>query len=525
VRAVSRVRGEARLLSPDSAKPEEAVDVRRLEFLAELPQVATDDRREFECLASATTIPRRRVTDRFIPMRPDEQVLYERIERYISRYYDAYTSGEKAQKPLGFIMTVYRRRLTSSFLAIELSLKRRLKALIEHGRAIDLLTLDDVATLEESTAFDPDLFEGPALQFASEVAELKSFIAELEKRPPVESKMERLREELMEAFYSDHDTAVVFTQYTDTLDYLRDQLVSAFGSKLICYSGRGGERWNPEIKAWAPVTKKRVKELFREGKEVKILLGTDALSEGLNLQTSAKLLNYDMPWNFMRVEQRIGRLDRIGGKPIIEISNYFYEDTVEEQIYRGIGEDVDWFEDVVGPAQPVLNQIEKAIEDVAMEQPGAARQKDIAARIEAIRSSIESAKAEAISLHDLERDPNPQPPRLEPAMTLDGLEEFLTSVPAAAARLWPHPDIQNAYLLDLPNRTVPVTFSRAVLDEYAPDVRLLTYASAELDELLALSGVDDLRPHREKFEVGGAQVRTVEELLAAMGRDPQPALK
>ena len=52
MRAVSRVRGEAHLLSPDSAKPEEAVDVRRLEFLAELPQVATDDRREFECLAS-----------------------------------------------------------------------------------------------------------------------------------------------------------------------------------------------------------------------------------------------------------------------------------------------------------------------------------------------------------------------------------------------------------------------------------------------------------------------------------------
>lgn len=308
----------------------------------------------------------------------------------------------------------------------------------------------------------------------------------------------------------------MFTQYTDTLDYLRDQLVSAFGSKLICYSGRGGERWNPEIMAWAPVTKKRVKELFREGKEVKILLGTDALSEGLNLQTSAKLLNYDMPWNFMRVEQRIGRLDRIGGKPIIEISNYFYEDTVEEQIYRGIGEDVDWFEDVVGPAQPVLNQIEKAIEDVAMEEPGVVRQKDIAARIEAIRSSIEAAKAEAISLHDLERDPTLQPTGREPAITLGGLEQLLTSVPVAAARLWPHPDIPNAYLLDIPSRTVPVTFSRAVLDEYAPDIRLLTYGSAELDELLALSGVGDLRPVAEAFEVDGAQVGTVEELLAAM---------
>ena len=60
---------------------------------------------------------------------PTRQRCTQRIETYISRYYDAYMSGDKAQKPLGFIMTVYRRRLTSSFLAIELSLQRRLKAL------------------------------------------------------------------------------------------------------------------------------------------------------------------------------------------------------------------------------------------------------------------------------------------------------------------------------------------------------------------------------------------------------------
>ena len=467
-------------------------------------------------LPADTTIPKRRVADHFIPMRPDEAALYERIETYISRYYDAYMSGDKAQKPLGFIMTVYRRRLTSSFLAIELSLKRRLSALISNGQAADLLTADDVAALEGSAAFDPDVFEGLALQFANEVAELKAFIKELEKRPPVESKMEQLRDELMEAFYSDHDTAVVFTQYTDTLDYLRDQLVSTFGSKLICYSGRGGERWDPEVKAWVPVTKKRVKELFREGKDVKILLGTDALSEGLNLQTSAKLVNYDMPWNFMRVEQRIGRLDRIGGKPTVDISNYFYEDTVEEQVYRGIGEDVDWFEDVVGPAQPVLSQIEKAIEDVAMEAPGPARQRDVAAKITQIRASIEASKAEAISLGDLERDPSTHGPAREPAITLAGLEKILTSVPVTADRLRPHPGIKGAYLLDLPDHTVPVTFNRKVLDEFSPDVRLLTYRSDELDRLLSLAGVTDIQLDGGEFKIGGEIVHTVDELLATV---------
>src|SRR5215218_4574880 len=120
------------------------------------------------------------------------------------------------------------------------------------------------------------------------------------------------------------------------------------------------------------------------------------------LQTCGKLINYDMPWNFMRVEQRIGRIDRIGGQPLVQVSNYFYKDTVEEQIYHGIGEDFDWFTDVVGPAQPVLNQVERAIETVAMTAPSQARQQQVATRVAEIRSQIEEAKAEAITLDDLE---------------------------------------------------------------------------------------------------------------------------
>ena len=301
--------------------------------------------------------------------------------------------------------------------------------------------------------------------------------------------MERLREELLAAFHARHDTVVVFTQYTDTLGYLRDQLVTTFGERLICYSGNGGERWDPAHKAWVAVSKKRVKELFRAGEEVKILLGTDALSEGLNLQTCGKVINYDMPWNFMRVEQRIGRLDRIGGKPVVDVSNYFYEGTIEEQIYRGIGEDVDWFEDVVGPAQPVLNEIERAIEDVAMLEPGAARQAGVQARIAEIRASIEAAKAEAIGLRDLQRDPQGPPPTNDPAITLPEMEKILTTAPATRDRFRADPEVAGAYRLDLPTRTVLVTFDRRVLEENSPDVRLLTYLTSELEELLDAANV------------------------------------
>ena len=105
--------------------------------------------------------------------------------------------------------------------------------------------------------------------------------------------------------------------------------------RIACYSGRGGELFDPVTNTWQLISKAELKNLFRAGERVKILLGTDAMSEGLNLQTCGRLINYDMPWNFMRVEQRIGRLDRIGGKPVVEVSNYFYSRTVEEQIYKG----------------------------------------------------------------------------------------------------------------------------------------------------------------------------------------------
>ena len=301
--------------------------------------------------------------------------------------------------------------------------------------------------------------------------------------------MERLRDELQAAFLGKHDTAVVFTQYTDTLAYLRDQLLPTFGTRLICYSGNGGERWDPVAKHWAGMSKRDVKELFRAGEDVKILLGTDAMSEGLNLQTSGKIVNYDMPWNFMRVEQRIGRLDRIGGKPRVDVSNYFYEGTVEEQIYRGIGEDVDWFEDVVGPAQPVLNEIERAIEDVAMEEPSQDRRAAVQARIAEIRSSIQQAKAQAITIGDLQRDPAVAPPRREPAMTLARMKTILTSSPETRDRFRPDPTTPGAYLLDLPTRTVRVTFDRVVLEHNSPDVKLLTYLTSELGDLLRAAGV------------------------------------
>jgi SNF2 family DNA or RNA helicase len=442
-------------------------------------------------LPPTTTIPQRNVIDRFIPMRSgDEQPLYDRIESYISRYYDAYLSGPGAQKPLGFIMTVYRRRLTSSFLAIERSLQRRREVLLGRVSADGLLDPDDVSAIEFSTLFEPDDLSVVGKEIAREVAEIDDFLRDLAKRPPDESKMQYLHDELNEAFHGTHDTAIVFTQYTDTMDYVREQLVPVYGDRVVTWSGRGGERWDPNRSAWTSIPKVDVKNLFREGRDVKILIGTDSMSEGLNLQTAGLLIDYDMPWNFMRVEQRIGRIDRIGGKPIVDIRNYFYSGTVEEQIYAGIKEDYDWFTDIVGPAQPVLGKVEGIIEQVAMQAPGTDRDKEIDRRVAEIRDSIEQAKARAVTLGDLGSPVALADGRDRPAIDLLGLERVLLGGKVTSQYFHPHPEIEGAYLLEMPLGKVPVTFRRVVLDRYAPEVRLITYQSEELDNLLATVGAD-----------------------------------
>jgi len=469
--------------------------------------------KEIGLLDSSATIPVREVKDRFVPFTAEEEALYQRIEAYISKYYDAYMSGPQSQKPLGFIMTVYRRRLTSSFLAIERSLQRRRDVLVGNAAATGLLDPDDVAALEYSALFDVANLPEAKVNLASEVKELDAFLAELAKRPPDESKMTYLHNELEDAFMGLHDTAIVFTQYTDTMEYLRNQLVTYYGDRVACWSGNGGERWNETSKTWESITKAELKALFRAGKDVKILLGTDSMSEGLNLQTCGLLINYDMPWNFMRVEQRIGRVDRIGGRPQVAIRNYFYVGTVEEQIYTGIADDVDWFEDIVGPAQPVLGQVEDVIEHIAMQMPNADRDQVVLDEIAKIRASIEEAKARAVSMDDIGRAPDDDGPGdLRPAIDLVGLETVLTRAEPVASKFYPHPSIASAYLLDLAGGKVAVTFRRTVLEAH-PELKLLTYLTPELDELLSNIELSKM----DTFQIDGELIVTLSQLEQVLG--------
>ncbi|MGC9319796.1 MAG: SNF2-related protein, partial [Armatimonadota bacterium] len=256
-------------------------------------------------------IPDRDPHDEFIEFATrEERELYDRIEKYIRDVYVA--ADEQNRTGVGFVMTIYRQRLTSSFYAIERSLQRRLAHLRgEDDETTGGLVAEDYEDEDLSRDVSQEIEdqeEPLAINVAEEIQFIEKFLRDIG-RCGKDSKLDRFTRDLEEAFRT-HRTVVVFTHYTDTMDYIRDKLVTVYGRQVACYSGRGGERWDGE--QWQTVSKEHIKNLFAEGEDVKILLCTEAASEGLNLQTCSMLINYDMPWNPMKVEQRIGRIDRIG---------------------------------------------------------------------------------------------------------------------------------------------------------------------------------------------------------------------
>ena len=200
-----------------------------------------------------------------------------------------------------------------------------------------------------------------------EIDELESFVDELAAIDQ-DPKIGQLIEDLNELDREGHNRAIVFTQYADTMDFIRQSLVSIHGETVATYSGRGGEVYDGESGEWRQVGKERVKREFSSDEgHVDILVCTDSASEGLNLQECGALINYDLPWNPMRVEQRIGRIDRIGQRfDEVTILNYSYEDTVETDIYDRLDDRIGLFENVVGEMQPILSGVSRQIREAAL---------------------------------------------------------------------------------------------------------------------------------------------------------------
>ncbi|MDI6773006.1 MAG: helicase-related protein [bacterium] len=324
-------------------------------------------RHYFEMGQLAQLPPRRAVEDIFFEYQDvAERAVYDAVGDYIERRF-ALLDDERSGK--GFVKTVYSRRAASSPYALEQSLLRRRDGLARiaegHAHETELSRQDQPDALDPSDLPEGDgqIKESAALPqdpkvAREELAEVDTLIGDLRALAGRDTKRDRFFEVLRHV--ADQGRPVlVFTEYVDTLEYLRDLLAPHYGDALGCYTGGGGQLRNGS--AWAPVSKTTITETLEAGR-LRILLCTDAASEGLNLQAAGAVINYDLPWNPSKVEQRIGRIDRIGQTlPVVRVVNLFLRDSVDDQVYRALRRRCGLFEHFVGAMQRVLSRARRML--------------------------------------------------------------------------------------------------------------------------------------------------------------------
>jgi len=216
---------------------------------------------------------------------------------------------------------------------------------------------------------------------------------------------------------------MVFTQYTDTMDSLRVQLATQPAMRVMCFPGRGGEVRDKDG-TWRTISRDDAKRRFLDG-QADILLCTDAAAEGLNFQFCGALINYDVPWNPMRVEQRIGRIDRLGQKhERIRIVNLHYSGTVEADVYSALRGRIQLFEAVVGRLQPILAKIPSLIANNVLNRRG----RDANARAALtgdLGRDAEAAKKTGFDLDEMVDADLQEAPRPRPKLSLADLDALL----------------------------------------------------------------------------------------------------
>ena len=414
----------------------------------------------------STAIADRQVQDRFVAMSQAERSLYEAVDAYVSTTYKRAAKAERSA--VGFVMTIYRRRLASSFAALSATLAKRRQDAIESTVALgedapDDEALDEVPDIDELCAL-----ESQALA-AEEQGEIDALLRQITALPP-DSKLARLVETLDELSRDAYGQVMVFTQYTDTMDFLRGTL-RAQGYRLLCFSGRGGEIPIGNRDEWRIIDREQVKRRFRDG-DADVLLCTDAAAEGLNFQFCGALVNYDMPWNPMRVEQRIGRIDRVGQRhATIRVVNLHYEGTVETAVYGALRDRIGLFEQVVGRLQPILARMPREIADAVLAGTGRPDASNIADRIKRRVSEEEQSGFDIDAALDTDLD---MPDRDSSPVTLDDLDRVIRDPDLMPPGAEVQPLGQREYSLLAPGMAEPVrvTTDAAYYEENSESMEL-----------------------------------------------------
>lgn len=253
----------------------------------------------------------------------EQELLYRAVTEYVREGYNL--ARREKRSYIGFLMILMQRLVVSSTRAIRVTLEKRLQALQAPQEQLTLFPVyseDDWADLDGQEQLDT-LLQTRLKALKNERAEVKLLLAaatRCEQAGP-DAKAEALLDWIyrLQAEEGDPELKVlVFTEFVPTQEMLRDFLTER-GFAVVCLNG------SMDLEE-----RERVQEAF--AREARILISTDAGGEGLNLQFCHVVINYDIPWNPMRLEQRIGRVDRIGQKHIVRAVNFIFQNSVEYRV-------------------------------------------------------------------------------------------------------------------------------------------------------------------------------------------------
>jgi len=311
----------------------------------------------------------RHASSHMIELSAEELDLYQDITDYIRFTYDQAMATKN--QAMGFLMVAYQKMLASSTHAIRASFEKRIKKLkLRRGtqakapavRAPDEDQLDAEEMSSVIEEFEDASVEGCLLD--DEIEQLEALVARL--RNISDSKAHGLLEAL-QTLFDEHpeEKVLIFTTFKETQSFLRRSLEDN-GHTVSVFNG-----------SMSLDEKEDAVRAFREPKG-RILVSTEAGGEGRNFQFCHIVVNYDLPWNPMKVEQRIGRVDRIGQRRPIEVWNLACTGTIEERILEVLHRRIRLFEESVGSLEPILGAVEDDIVQLVMRKlPGLADEAEL----------------------------------------------------------------------------------------------------------------------------------------------------
>lgn len=249
-----------------------------------------------------------------------QRKLYEMVSDYVAKNYNKAMRNRGKNMWLVFLLIIMQRMVTSSTSAVRESMERRLKVLEDQAFKYQSMSEDEFAEMELEESME-DAIAAISLDIKEEIAQLNNIIAVAKQAEfqYLDVKVEPLFKIIDDLFAEDRQIKIIiFTEFVATQSYL---------VKLL--KGRG---YSTSILNGSMSIEERNTVLNEFKTQTDILISTDAGGEGLNLQFSNCIINYDLPWNPMKIEQRIGRVDRIGQQRDVIVYNFILADTVENRV-------------------------------------------------------------------------------------------------------------------------------------------------------------------------------------------------